>query len=272
MPAHNMTAHESAPSSVSHFFVVGAQRSATTYLYNLLDAHPQIEMARPVRPEPKFFLREDLGDTSGEKTLADYHAAHFGTPHDNLLARGEKSTSYIESEKAARAIHAWLPDAKIIFLLREPVARAISNYHFSVENGLETLSIEAAFRTEETRREQYDKSAISASPYAYLQRGRYIDYLEMYGRYFPRENLLIYLNEEFVGSQEQAQHLYAQLGVSADFVPPTLRQAANVSEKIQPVQLSSDLLRELGDYFADPNARLAAYLGQPLTAWQLPLP
>lgn len=266
-----MIATESAASSspsISHFFVVGAQRSATTYLYNLLDAHPQIEMAHPVRPEPKFFLRDDLG----EKTLVDYHTAHFDPPHHNLRVRGEKSTSYIESEKAARAIHTWLPDAKIIFLLREPVARAISNYHFSVENGLEMLSIEDAFRTEEMRREQYDKSAISASPYAYLKRGRYIDYIEMYERYFPRENLLIYLNEEFVGSQEQAQRLYTQLGVSADFVPPTLHQAANVSEKIQPVQLSPDLLPELHAYFADANARLAAYLGRPLTVWQFPPP
>lgn len=263
-----MASHETASASVNHFFVVGAQRSATTYLYNLLDAHPQIEMARPVRPEPKFFLRDDLAD----KTLADYHAAHFSAPHDDLRARGEKSTSYIESEKAARAIQAWLPDAKIIFLLREPVARAISNYHFSVENGLETLPIEDAFRTEETRRERYDRSAISASPYAYLKRGCYIDYIEMYERYFPRENLLIYLNEEFVGSQGQAQRLYAQLGVSADFVPPTLKQAANVSEKIQPVQLSPDLMRELHQYFADANAQLAAYLGRSLTIWQFPPP
>jgi len=43
-----------------HFFVVGAQRSGTTYLYNVLDEHPQIFMAKPVRPEPKFFFPKIL--------------------------------------------------------------------------------------------------------------------------------------------------------------------------------------------------------------------
>jgi hypothetical protein len=39
-----------------HFFIVGAQRSGTTYLYHLLSEHPSINMATPVWPEPKFFL------------------------------------------------------------------------------------------------------------------------------------------------------------------------------------------------------------------------
>ena len=43
-----------------HFFIIGAQRSGTTYLYHLLDEHPEICMARPLRPEPKFFLKNEL--------------------------------------------------------------------------------------------------------------------------------------------------------------------------------------------------------------------
>ena len=43
-----------------HFFIAGAQRSGTTYLYRLLDEHPEIEMAKPERPEPKFFLLDEL--------------------------------------------------------------------------------------------------------------------------------------------------------------------------------------------------------------------
>jgi hypothetical protein len=35
---------------VEHFFICGAQRSATTYLYRMLEQHPEIAMAKPVRP------------------------------------------------------------------------------------------------------------------------------------------------------------------------------------------------------------------------------
>ena len=43
--------------SDNQFFIVGAQRSGSTYLYNLLDGHPDVCMAKHVRPEPKYFLK-----------------------------------------------------------------------------------------------------------------------------------------------------------------------------------------------------------------------
>ncbi len=85
-----------------HFFIVGAQRSGTTYLYRTLDEHPEIEMAKPVRPEPKFFLQGDLS----AYTHDDYLGLFFGNKAGAKL-RGEKSTSYIESEHAARQISRW---------------------------------------------------------------------------------------------------------------------------------------------------------------------
>jgi hypothetical protein len=45
---------------MSRFFIVGAQRSGTTYLWHALNHHPEICMASPVRPEPKFFMQEEL--------------------------------------------------------------------------------------------------------------------------------------------------------------------------------------------------------------------
>ena len=244
-----------------HFFIVGAQRAGTSYLYHVLNEHPMIAMAEPIKPEPKFFLKaiDGLGE-------ADYLQQHFSGKDSNLLL-GEKSTSYIESEAAARAIASWYPDAKILMILREPIARAISNYHFSANNKLETLPIDEAFLQEEARRENYDKSKISASPYAYLQRGRYMDYIQKWLKYFPREQVHVMIHEETVGSLEELQRLYLALGVDAAFVPQALSEVKNASEKEDLPELSPELRAYMQHYFAESNAALEAFLGRAIPDW-----
>lgn len=245
-----------------HFFVVGAQRSGTTFLYHLLDGHPEIEMAQPVRPEPKFFLIDRLY----EKGLDTYYQQFFADRGAGWLL-GEKSTSYIESEKAARRIVEHFPDARIIMSLRNPVERAISNYWFSFNNGLETLPLEEAIYREDERREDYDHERISASPYAYMQRGRYIDYIQMYQRHVPRENIKVLIYEQLVQDDDAMRDLWAFLGVAADYrPPPEHRERVNAAEK-KPTELSDALRQYMRDYFADSNQRLASYLNLDLSQW-----
>ncbi len=248
--------------NVEHFFIVGAQRSGTTYLYQILDEHPQIEMAKPVRPEPKFFLKPDLS----AYTHADYLRLFFD-PASTPLLRGEKTTSYIESENAARQIAAWFPTAKLIFVLREPIARALSNYHFSSKNGLETLSFEEAVRSEDQRREQYDRAQVSTSPFAYLKRGRYIDYIHLYLRYFDRGQMIFLIHEELTAQATAIRDLYARLGVDMAFTPPSLHRHINSGDDKVDDLLSPPLKDDLCAYFAEPTAQLEALLGRHITAW-----
>ncbi len=244
-----------------HFFIIGAQRCSTTYLYHMLAAHPQIEMAQPVRPEPKFFLREDFA----QLTPQDYLAAHFDEAQKPLL-RGEKSTTYIEREEAAQRIAAWYPDAAIVISLRDPIARAVSNYRFSRDNGLETAPLDEAFYNEAVRSQQYDRARFSTSPFAYLQRGRYMDYIEVYLRYFPREQVHIFLAEEYVGQLAGVQAIYRALGADSAFVPPNYAQRYNASAGERD-PLPPKLVAYLQDYYAESNARLAAFLGHDLRCW-----
>ena len=58
------------------FIIGGAPRSGTTWLYWLLDRHPAVHMARPLAPEPKFFLVDALyakGDKPGALKDASEH-------------------------------------------------------------------------------------------------------------------------------------------------------------------------------------------------------
>lgn len=247
------------------FFIVGAQRSGTTYLYHLLDAHPEIEMARPVRPEPKFFMRDD----DFAKGLAHYERTFFaGKP--GAWLKGEKSTSYLESAVAAGRIARCYPDARILVMVRDPVARAVSHWRFSRANGVEPLGMAEAFAAEGARREAWNPQKFSVSPFAYLRRGRYMDDIAIWERHFPRERIRILVHETFVGNARAVADLYAFLGVAAGFVPQGLGERVNASAV--PGEAEADLpdalRKELAAGFADANTRLAAAYGLDLGCWR----
>jgi hypothetical protein len=248
---------------IKHFFIVGAQRCGTTYLYMLLDEHPDIEMAKPIKPEPKFFITESLF-SKGPKY---YESCFFGSKPEARVM-GEKSTTYIESELAAQQIVNVFPDAKILVVLRNPVERAISNYWFSVNNGIETSPIEEAFYNEQNRRENYDHSKFSTSPFAYLQRGRYIEYLSMYEHYFSRDSIKVILYEKLVTETDVLESIFDFLGVDSQFCPSAFDQVINVSEK-RSTEVSTEVRDYLGNYFLEPNTLLAERYGFDLKLWGL---
>jgi hypothetical protein len=244
-----------------HFFIVGAQRSGTTYLYHLLSEHPSINMATPVWPEPKFFLI----DTQYERGL-DYYQRHFFAEKQGAWLYGEKSTSYNESEKAATRISHAYPDARIVFLLRDPVERAISNYYFSVANDFETLSMAEAFKAEASRWQDFDENQVSASPYAYIRRGLYLDYITLYGRFFPEDHIAVLLFEQLVHTIGPLRNLYAFLGVDNDFTPSAYGRIFNTSDRTAP-EPTADVRRYLAASFEEHNRRLASYTGLDLARW-----
>ena len=250
-----------------HFFVVGAQRSGTTYLYRILDEHPEIVMARPVRPEPKFFFDDSLYERG-----LDWYESQFFPADGGRRLRGEKSVGYLESEVAADRIATSFPDAPIVAILRNPVDRAVSNYGFSVENGLETLPIEAALTgDEETRAGRHGEwfvvadQRIAASPFAYRRRGRYVEDLRRYARRFDRLHVIVF--EDTVGSQEAAARLYRFLGVDPDFSPTGLEAVVNPGS-VHTEPPPGGLRRELEEYFAPFNRVLAAEFSLDLSAWE----
>lgn len=251
-----------------HFFVAGAQRSGTTYALRLLDAHPEIEMARPFRPEPKVFLRDDGALFDAER----YRATYFAGPKAAHATRlGEKSTSYVESEDAARRIHAAFPQADIVFLLRDPVERAISNVRFSQANGREPEPLVSALLREiERPNEVVDarQAGTSMSPQAYLARGLYAELLRPYTKLFGRGRLKIFLTENLVGSPAGAAALYASLSVDPHFVPPMLGQRVNASEDGGDGDIPPELRVRLQAHFAPHNERLAEAFGLDLAAWR----
>ncbi|HSJ46290.1 MAG TPA: sulfotransferase [Euzebyales bacterium] len=242
-------------------FIVGAQRCGSTLLYRLLDSHPDVMMARPVRPEPKVFLADDVvGDPQAydARLFADVRA----TP-----VRGEKATSYLEHPAALDRIGKTFPDAHIVVAVRDPIERAVSNYRFSVDHGHEDRSPDAALLDDlEGRERAWDRARFSVSPYAYVRRGHYLEAIRRVEARFDRTRIHVVVFEELVSDVGEAARIFRALGVAEP--PRNGGPPVAVNPSTAPATLSAAVRDRLRDHFAEPNAALARHLGRTLDAWQ----
>jgi hypothetical protein len=179
------------PCSWPHFIIGGAPRSGTTFLCHALSRHPAIHMARPFVPEPKVFFGLELDSAGYQRRYRELFAA--ATPDQ---VRGEKTTNYLESPLACERIRRYLPGVRMLFIFREPVARAYSNYLWSKKNGLETLSFEEAVAREGQRESPLPPEKSHARPFDYLCRGDYGGFAERYIQALGRENVHFFLFED----------------------------------------------------------------------------
>ncbi len=240
-----------------HLLVIGAQRCGTTYLQTVLDAHPDIAMARPSRPEPKVFC-DEVASAKGLGWYRDTLFAH-AAPHQLL---GDKSTSYLEDPAAPQRAREMLGRAHVVAVLRDPVDRAVSNWQLSTEHGFETRTLETALRDNLAQPEPWDPGATSVSPFAYLERGRYLEQLTPWIDAFGDSVHVLFL-PEILADEAPLEALWNTLGVDPGAAPPPREEAVNRSEGETPA-LSSELRGTVKAYFEASDRDLSAHLGRPL--------
>jgi hypothetical protein len=198
------------PSHLPTFIIGGAPRAGTTYLATALARHPEIYMAQPFVPEPKVF-------TGPRQPLEVYHERyrHFFAGAADRFARGEKTSYYLECAQSCQLIRQVVPEVRLLFVIREPVARAYSNYLKTRKEGLETLSFEEAIAQEGARPSPLPPEKAYARPHAYLSRGDYATFAERYFQTFGRDRVLFVLHEDIVLRPRTFwQHIQAFLGVT----------------------------------------------------------
>jgi hypothetical protein len=248
------------PEPVGQFFIIGAQRCGTTMLYELLDSIEGVEMARPARPEPKWFL-----DPRADELSVDQYTARF-YPGGSPRWRGEKSTSYIEHPVVAERIRSVFPNAEIVVALRDPIDRAVSNYDFSVQHGIETRPITEALAPDSIGSMTHDLTRFSVSPYAYLERGRYVDHLDPWLSAFGPDHVFFVLFEE-ICSGDARSLLAAKLGLR---IPTSIVDTRPVNPSSNRSVLPVGLRRELADFFREPTLALESRIGRSLDHWIVP--
>ena len=243
------------------FLIAGAPRSGTTWLYYLLDRHPDVYMAKPVRPEPKFFLVDELYERGFQHYVDTWFDGSTA-----YAAAGEKSTNYLESAAAAERIHRHLPDVKLVFILRDPAQRAYSNWAWSRMNRMETLDFETALEQEEERERTLPPPLRYARPHAYFSRGLYASMLRRYLELFRREQILCLKFEDIIlkpGDLACRLHRFLEVAPRPD---DTLDlDVVNPSEAGD--AMSDDLRRRLRRRYAPATRELVALLGREFEDW-----
>lgn len=151
--------------------------------------------------EPHFFSRRyDEGIES--------YLDELGPAGPNILL-GEKSNSYLTEPAAAERIRRHVPDTRLIFQLRDPVARAYSDYLMLLRRGAVDRDIG---RHLDPRRAQDQR---------FLADGRYAQHLARFYDLFDREQILILRYEDILTQPQTQLDLFAaHLGLSETLAPP----------------------------------------------------
>lgn len=162
--------------ALPNFLVIGAQRSGTTLLHKVLDAHPEVFVPSR-RKEIHYFDRYyDRG--------TEWYSEFFPSQEEaaSYRAIGEVTPDYIFYEEAPGRILDVIPDCRLIVSLRNPVDRAFSGYMHHRRSFNERRSFEDFL--------DGTRDAV--------ERGFYYQQLTRYLEFFPRSAFLILIYEELV--------------------------------------------------------------------------
>jgi hypothetical protein len=212
------------------FLGIGAQRAGTTWLWVHLRRHPQIWMPR--RKELHFFdRRRALGSGPAAAAFARVsYAAWFVPGRLRRHVVGEVTPAYATlADERVALIASWMPRARIIYLIRDPVERAWSA---AAKGFARWAGRELADAKEEELLSFFRLPDVSV-------RGDYVFAVKTWRRHFPADQILVCASEQmFADPLDHLRRVYRFLGVDPeiplDAAPLRARVHAGATPPIPP--------------------------------------
>lgn len=247
------------------FIIIGVQKGGTTSLFKYLSQHPQVAVSS--HKELHYF------DVNYREGMAWYQQ-HFPleAERSNRLV-GEASPYYIFHPLAAPRIKRDLPNVRLIALLRDPIARAYSNFQMQLRNKNEkdttvfeeAIALEPGRMTGEHERILADESYNSYNhrKLSYLHRGLYFQQVRRWQEVFGKDALLILKSEDFFTDTLAEFHKVCDFLGIARHAPPDLAP----SNQHDYPSLAPETLDGLKAFFKDDGDKLAAMLGEHFRWW-----
>jgi hypothetical protein len=182
--------------AMPNLIIVGGLKCGTTSIHHYLGLHPEIQMSKP--KELNFFVAElnwDLG--------LDWYASRFD---DRFKVRGESSPHYTNLpryEGVPERIRDHCPDARLIYMVRDPIKRILSHWMHATGAGYETRDMIEVLSDPDTQ---------------YVNRSRYWTQLQPYLEHFDRSQIEVIAQEELQADRDGTMRkAFAYAGVDENF-------------------------------------------------------
>ncbi len=213
--------------SLPRFVIAGERRCGTTSLYWTLAEHAEVFL--PDRTDFNFFIDDRLSsrtafdgpldpDWDQHHSLAEYEAVFEAAPAGAVI--GHKGADLFYSSEAHPRLDHFVPEVRLVVLLRDPVRRAVSHYWNEVAKGRETRSFEEAVHHE---RSLGPDDAYARHHLGYVARGCYARSYAQLLQTFPAARVLLVTVEAIRNDPR------AELGRLCDFIGVSDPRSAGIT-------------------------------------------
>jgi hypothetical protein len=243
--------------TLPNLVVIGAMKCGTTALHHYLGAHPEISMA--AAKELNFFVGPDNAPPSTDPASwwstgqwhrgLDWYASLFD---ERAPVRGESSPAYTSPDQteAVARIAATLPEAQLVYLVRDPVERAASQYAHHVRDGDEPRPVDEALLDPDSQ---------------YLSRSRFHARLAPYLAHFSLDKVHVVVQERLLHDRRtELSRIYARVGADPHWWSDELDQRWHVGDR---AAVPGRIRRLFADGVADDVAALRDLLHDDLAEW-----
>jgi hypothetical protein len=247
-----------APGALPNVIVIGAMKCATSALHRYLDAHPDVAMSR--LKELNFFNGPERPPHDDPETWwvegqwhrgVDWYRSQFDP---EAPVRGESSPAYTSptfpevAERMARVV----PDARLLYLVRDPVDRAVSQYAHHRRDGAESRPL---------------REAVLDPGSQYVDRSRYHERLVPFLDHFRRDRFHVVVQERLLHDRgEEIGRVYEYLQVDPRWRDPRHDERIHVGG--DPHEVDPSLRREVMTRVSDDVQRLRELIGDDLHEWR----
>ena len=189
--------------ALPNLIVIGAQKCGTSVLHYYLSLHPEVSMSRP--KELNFFIEERNWPRG-----VDWYRSQFDP---EARVRGEASPNYTafpQHEGVPPRMAQVVPDAKLIYMVRDPIERIAAHWVHNYAKRREKGTLEETLVHPNT---------------SYVTRSKYAMQLERFLEHYPKERVLVFQQSELrYKRMETLRQIFEFLGVDPDFNHPRFEQ------------------------------------------------
>ena len=212
------TALGAGAARLANFVIGGTEKAGTTSVFDYLSAHPQV--CASSRKETDFFRNEYSGEPAVDTRR---YAAYFERCDPRAVVFMEASPGYLgEAATVAPRLRALIPEARLLFILRDPVERFQSSYEF--HRGRLNLPQDMGLDDYLQRCLDYDRAGAGASGgldewyLKVLRFGCYAEFIDRFRLQMPAANLKVMFFESLCRNEREFMvELSAFLGIDREF-------------------------------------------------------